>query len=129
MKKYIFITLTLNLFLNLAHAEFLACEVKEWHDGKSNVEYKQAKIDVTNAHGDILNIDFKLHEKVTGYVSFQKGFAVMSISDQKTQVTTSTIGDVSNGKLAQIQMMIPPMQLGKVNAIQIECKVSKLLDK
>ena len=129
MKNLMMFIFTLTAFQSFAHAAFLDCQIKEWHDGKSNVEYKQGKIDVTNAHGDILNIEFKLHTNVTGYVSFQKGFAVMSITDQKTQVTTSTIGDVSYGKPAQIQMMVPPMQLSKVNAIQIECKVSKLLDK
>lgn len=129
MKKFILMSLSILFISQPVFAEFLDCQVKEWHDGKSNVEYKQGKIDVTNAHGDILNLEFKLHDKVNGYVSFQKGFAVMSITDQKTKVTSSTIGDISGGKIAQIQMMIPPMELGKVNAIQIECKMSRLLDK
>ena len=129
MKKILVSSLMMLSFAQFANAEFLACEVKEWHDGQSNIEYKQAKIDVTNPHGDILNLEFKLHTNTTGYVSFQKGFAVMSITDNNTKVTSSTIGDVSNGKQSQIQMMLPPFELGKINAIQIECKVSKLIDK
>lgn len=129
MKNYFIILFILISFQSFSHAAFLDCQIKEWHDGQSNIEYKQAKIDVTNPHGDILNLEFKLHTNTTGYVSFQKGFAVMSITDNNTKVTSSTIGDVSNGKQSQIQMMLPPFELGKINAIQIECKVSNLIDK